>query len=200
MIKKLLRIFLLFAISNSIFGQQTEDTEIQKSNPIIYVEGFAGGALVPNIALAAGAELNFQYKKSLFSFRYTEVQGYKKNETIPFFPVPTYYTSTYINEYALLYGLRWVKEKSSFSFSAGISYSNYKAIDRDEDYNYTNTYNTYGGVPFELNWKWFGADKRSRPLWNILIPSGGVKVFGNISKGGFIGVGGTIGLGLNKHY
>jgi hypothetical protein len=59
---------------------------------------------------------------------------------------------------------------------------------------------SYVGLPFEANMKWFASKKRSKVIWDILIPSGGVKIFGNISKRSFVGLGGTFGIGFNKKY
>ncbi|TDO77326.1 hypothetical protein EV143_10488 [Flavobacterium chryseum] len=206
MIKKLHKIILFFVLSNSIYGQQTNDVELkEKSNPIIYAELFLGFANMNHFGFTGGLELNYQYKKSLFSFRYANAAGYISNGITPFFPVPTYYKSEDNNEYAILYGRRWMSDRRSFSISTGVSCNNLDSkrrfIDEEaETYGFVQKYETFYGVPFEVNYKWFYKKKRSKLIYNALIPSIGAKLFGNFSKNSYIGVGLSVGLGFSKEY
>lgn len=194
MIKNLLRIFLILLLSNSIYGQQTDDTEFKKPNPIIYFEGFGGFSVMNHFGLTGGAELNYQYKKSLFSFRFSHVTGYIKQDS-----VFSFNNVEDNNEYALLYGRRLVRGSHSFSVSAGVSCNNLKLTTRFDNYS-TYKYENFFGVPFEANFKWYNPKKRSKLIYSALIPSVGVKVFGNVYKNAFFGVGFSLGLGLNKEY
>ncbi|MBF4517738.1 hypothetical protein IRZ71_15340 [Flavobacterium sp. ANB] len=206
MIKKLLKIIFVLTLSTSIYGQQTNDVESkEKTNPIIYAELFGGFSAMDHVGFSGGVELNYQYKKSLFSLRYANATGYISNEINPFFPFPTYYKSEDNSEYALLYGRRWMSERRSFSVSAGISCNNLDSkrrfIDEEaETYGFNQKYETFYGVPFEASYKWFYKKKRSKLIYNALIPSIGAKIFGNISKNSYIGFGLSIGLGFSKEY
>ncbi|WP_264535152.1 hypothetical protein [Flavobacterium sp. N1736] len=205
MIKKLLNIIFVLALSNSISGQQTDGELHKKPNPIIYAELFGGFSQMNHFGFSSGAELNYQYKKSLFSLRYANATGYISNDINPFFPVPSYYISEDNSEYALLYGRRWMSDRRSVSISAGISCNNLDSrrrfVDEEaETYGYNQNYETFYGVPFEVNYKWFYKKKRSKLIYNALIPSIGAKLFGNISKNSYIGVGLSIGFGFSKEY
>lgn len=199
MIKKILSIFLVLLFFNSTQGQQTDDTELkEKSNPIIYAEVFGGFAVVQNIGLACGAELNYQTGKNLFSFRYTNAVGYMQKEE--HYIAPAFDKQEDINEAALLYGRRWLKENHSYSISAGINYNSFEALNRDFEGNRHSNYTYFWGVPFEASYKRFYSKKRSNLIFNTIIPSVGIKLFGSIAKYSFVGVGLTLGLGLPKDY
>ncbi|MFH6996105.1 hypothetical protein [Flavobacterium sp. FlaQc-48] len=206
MIKRLLSTFLILLLSGSIHAQQNNDVETtEKTNPILYGEIFGGLTGMKHFGFSGGAELNYQYKKSLFSLRYANVVGYISNDINPFFPLPTYYKSDDNSEYAVLYGRRWMSERRSFSVSAGISCNNLDSKRRivdeaEETYTYIRNYETFYGVPFEANYKWFYKRKKSKLVYNALIPSIGVKLLGNISKNSYIGVGVSIGFGFAREY
>jgi hypothetical protein len=198
MIKNLLSIFLVLLFLNSIQAQQTDDTESkEKSNPIIYAEAFGGFAVVQNIGLAGGGELNYQTGKNLFSFRYTNAVGYTRKEN---YIVPTYDKVADNNEFALMYGRRWLKESRSYSISAGLNYNSFEFINRDSDNNRYSNYKYFYGMPFEANYKWYYSKRRSNLIFNMMIPSVGIKLFGSIARNTFVGVGLTLGLGLPKEY
>jgi len=199
MIKNLLRILLVLIFSNSMQAQQVEDAEaIEKSNPIIYAEIFGGFAVVQNTGLAGGGELNYQTGKSLFSLRYTNAVGYTQMEGTY---IPGFNKTEDNNEFALLFGRRWLKENHSYSLSVGINYNSFELIKRDEEGNRHSTINKYFyGVPFEANYKWFYSKRRAHLVFNTMIPSVGIKLFGSIAKNTFVGVGITLGFGLHKEY
>jgi hypothetical protein len=198
MIKNLLSIFLVLLFLNSIQAQQTDDTESkEKSNPIIYAEAFGGFVVVQNIGLAGGGELNYQTGKNLFSFRYTNAVGYTRKEN---YIVPTYDKVADNNEFALMYGRRWLKESRSYSISAGLNYNSFEFINRDSDNNRYSNYKYFYGMPFEANYKWYYSKRRSNLIFNMMIPSVGIKLFGSIARNTFVGVGLTLGLGLPKEY
>ncbi|MGO4771073.1 hypothetical protein ACEN2I_05380 [Flavobacterium sp. W22_SRS_FK3] len=183
-----------------MFSQQNDDLETkEKLNPVIYLEGFGGPAIVQNVGIVGGVEINYQYQKSLFSFRFTNAVGYTKQEDFIIFP--TYRKSEDFKEYSFLYGRRWLYTNHSYSISAGISYNNLElsVIIDEEGNHYEHTKYLYG-VPFEANYKWFYRKKKSNLIYNILIPSVGVKFFGNIGECSYVGAGVCVGFGLSKNY
>ncbi|WP_291150513.1 hypothetical protein [Flavobacterium sp. UBA7680] len=196
MVKKLLKIIFVLILSNSIYAQETNDSELKpKSNPIIYGEAFGGFVGMKHFGLAGGGELNYQYKKHLFTLRYSHESGYVKQDSVFAF------SSVEDNdEYAILYGKRWLTRNHSYSVSAGISSNNLKLSFKDSDDNYYYQYKRFVGVPFEANFKWFAPKKRSSLIFNALTPSIGLKLFGSISKNSFVGAGLVIGFGLPKEY
>lgn len=196
MIKKLLRVLFIFIVSNSIYAQQTNDNILsKKTNPIIFAEMFGGLSIMQHGGFTGGCELNYQYKKSLFSARYNHAAGYRKRDN-----VFSFYNVEDNDEYALLYGKRWLTASRSFSVSAGISRNNLKLTTRDEDFNRSLRYENFYGVPFEASFKWFYPKKRSNLIYNVIIPSVGMKLFGNISKRSYVGIGVSFGFGLSKEY
>jgi hypothetical protein len=198
--RTLLSIFLALVFSNSILGQETSNLEKEeKTNPIIYIEGFGGPAVVKNIGIAGGAELNYQTGKSLFTFRFINAVGYARVEG-DYIIMRKHYKGEDFKEYALLYGRRWLSSNHSYSVSVGISCNNLEIATRDLEDNRFVSYENFYGVPFEANYKWFYSKKKPILLYYILIPSVGVKFYGNIGKYTFFGAGVTFGFGLNKKY
>lgn len=183
----------------SVAAQQNSDSELEKSNPIIYIDIFGGGAVLHHGGVGGGFELNYQYKKNLFSARYTNASGYTRDENIVLI-IPDYYRSENIYEYALLYGRRWLWTNHSYSISAGISRNNLELAFRDLENNRHVRYKNFYGVPFEANYKWFYKRKKSKIIYNAMIPSVGVKLFGNIGEYSFVGAGVTVGFGFSKRY
>ncbi|MCI9843758.1 hypothetical protein [Flavobacterium pectinovorum] len=201
MIKKLLQIVVALTFSVSLCAQEKDTIQFVKTgSPILYFELFGGISVIKDFGYTGGFELNYQYKKSLFSFRYSDVKSIKEDKEKRLLIIPYYFASENIKEYALLYGIRNVKQKTSFSISAGISHNYLTKTLKDNEGNFYLRSESYVGFPFEANMKWFSLKKRSKMIWNVLIPSGGVKLFGNISERSFIGLGGTFGIGLNKKY
>jgi hypothetical protein len=197
----LVKLFLVFIFTTSVFGQQ-EDYEESKTNQnlLIYIEGFGGISAISDIGVAGGVELNCQYKKNLFTFRHLDITGFKQEIVSPILPLPIYYETKNDKEYALLYGLRWLQNNHSYSISAGISYNHFSWNDTYIDGNYFVNQENYFGFPFEANVKWFHSKKRSKLIFDSLIPSIGIKIFGSISKNTFLGVGVSVGFGLHKKY
>lgn len=198
--KKLLKVVFLFTFINTMQAQQITDSDVKKSNPIIYAEMFGGFSAIKDFGVAGGLEMNYQYKKSLFSFRFTDITGYRKEEIIPIFPVPIYSKTENIQEYAVLYGVRWVKSSHSYSLSTGVSYNNLELEIRDSEGNRYFNYKNFYGVPFEANFKWFYPKRRDKIIFNALIPSVGLKIFGNIAQQSFVGAAVSVGFGFSKQY
>lgn len=203
MIKKLLKIIFVLMLSNSIYAQETNET----SNPIIYFEGFGGPTIGQSVGISGGLELNYQTGENLFTFRFTNAVGYSERGD-NYIIMPRYYKSEDNKEYALLYGRRWLSSNHSYSVSVGVSRNNLEMrkletidteeIDTEEIFSVKSR--NYYGVPFEANYKWFYSKKKSKLIYNAIIPSVGVKLFGNFGKYTFIGAGVTVGFGLSKKY
>ncbi|RZJ55965.1 MAG: hypothetical protein EOO44_01280 [Flavobacterium sp.] len=199
MMKKLLKFLFVLLVSNSMFGQQNDTETNEKSNPIIYVDFFGGFSAMKHVGFSGGAELNYQSGKSLFSLRFVNATGYTRMDNL-LIVVPYYYKSEENNEYSFLYGRRWLKENHSYSISTGISYNNFERAFRDPDENRFEYNSNFCGVPFEANYKWYYKKRRSNLVYNALIPSVGLKIFGNIGKYSYFGAGVSVGFGLSKYY
>ncbi len=208
MVKKLLKIVFVLVFVSSAKAQQTNDSELRSSNPIIYFEGFGGPTIGQSVGISGGLELNYQTEKNLFTFRFTNAVGYSERSD-NYIIMPRYYKSEDNKEYALLYGKRWLSSNHSYSVSVGVSRNNLEmkklieSIDPEEfdsEKVFSGKSISYYGVPFEANYKWFYSKKKSRLIYNAIIPSVGVKLFGNFGKYTFIGAGVTVGLGLSKKY
>jgi hypothetical protein len=202
MIKKLLQVVFLFVFINTLHSQQIPDSDIKKSNPIIYFEGFGGPTIGQSVGISGGLELNYQTGESLFTFRFTNAVGYSERGD-NYIIMPRYYKSEDNKEYALLYGRRWLSPNHSYSISVGVSRNNLEmkkleTIDPEASFSFKSQ--SFYGVPFEANYKWFYSKKKSKLIYNAIIPSVGVKLFGNFGKYSFFGAGVTVGFGLSKKY
>lgn len=166
-------------------------------------KGKAGG-------FSGGGELNYQVGRSLFSARVVGnlKLGAKAINLSPFTAIPTIDRKSASEEYSALYGLRVVRNGHSLSVSTGISHNSFTEWHQDESNESFKVSSSYAGVPFELNVKWFKAEKRRFRIYG-LIPVGkktsfggslGFKLFGNISKHSYAGLGATYGLGYHKKY
>ena len=97
-----------------------------------------------------------------------------------------------------------INKEFSYSFSGGFSYTNFTNTPKIDPV----FENSFIGFPFEINVKWFKAEKEKLKLFAIIPigkPTGfsssmGVKLFGNISKKSYVGIGLTFGLGYYKNY
>lgn len=194
-----------------------DNDSIQKTNPILFGEGYFGIGAGNSFGFLWGANFNFQHKKDLFTFRYVGYSGSENNKVrtrtiahIMIFPSIVNVEKT--SGFSLLYGKRHIKNKTSYSYSIGLG-----MVSQDRrKYNSTiNEYgnwenNTYLGFPFELNYKWFKAKKQRFRAYYGLIPIGkkkvafgrsiGFKLYGDISKNSHLGIGITYGFGTHKEY
>ncbi len=195
-------VLLLFFIQMSFYAQKKEAV---KPNSIIFGEITAG--LGFKNTGSGIVSLHYQHEKSLFSYRFSRLRKSKLFITSLFPIVPAYYTPLIkikAKEYAFLYGRRFVENDFSYSFSGGVSYTKSTNIPKI----YPVFTDFYMGFPFEINIKWFKSEKRSIMLFGLIPitkPTGfgsslGVKLFGNLSKQSYIGIGVTFGLGYYKNY
>ncbi|RYY06673.1 MAG: hypothetical protein EOP43_05630 [Sphingobacteriaceae bacterium] len=107
-------------------------------------------------------------------------------------------------EVGLLYGRRSIETDRSLSYSIGISYNQTYFY----NFNYGIQKNTFVGIPFEFNIKWFDSEKepiRILGIFPVSKPfafgaSEGFKIQGNISKNSYVALGLVLGFGFHKHY
>jgi hypothetical protein len=195
-------VFILVLISfQTLVKAQTNDSlnKPPKSNPIIFADVNFGALRSSYVTLAISGSLNYQNKNDLFTAR---ILGYSKIK-LYFIILPV--TSELTSEYAFMYGKRYIDLGESYSFSGGLAILQKKSYDN----NLLISRENYFGFPFELNYRFFNKKReRFRIVYN-LIPIGnpiafgrsiGFKLYGNISKSSFVGIGLTLGLGYHKKY
>lgn len=197
--------FMFFLVSfSSLIAQEKQDSLKVKENPIIfgnislsYADGYIRGG-------TASFSINYQKKKTLFTFQF--LQNYKVEETKAgfIFRIPVQ-TRTF-NEYSLLIGKRYIKNDFSFHFSGGISYNNTLRKNSETE---TTTLSNYIGFPLRIGYNFFHSKKERFRTFFDLIPLGkptsfgksfGLNLYANIAKKSYIGVGFTLGLGWHKIY
>ncbi len=207
---KLILLGIIF-LSNFLFcySQQERDTIPGKTNPIIYSELFTGLAGGNGIGFIIGGELNHQLKNDLFTLKYG-YQTFAKigGTSFGFIGFPTFKETLKNHEIAVLYGKRYVKGGHSWSFSGGIS-KNYSDVNQIENDMPTLESQQYFGFPFEINIKWFKKEKKRFRAYYGIIPIGkptsfgrsvGFKLYGNIGKYSYLGIGLNYGFGWHKSY
>lgn len=206
-------IIVLFVCFNA-FGQNDSTTDsIQKTNPVIFSEGYFGGSGSNNGGLLLlGYNLNYQFNdKDLLTARFSGLLGVYDNYVLasPLLILPFSTRKEAQVEYALLYGKRWVYNNLSFSVSTGISHVDRDYYKKENDY-FENLSESYFGVPVELNIKWFKPVKKRFRAYYGLIPIGkrkvsfgrsvGFKLTGNFARNSNIGLAFTYGFGWHKKY
>lgn len=209
----------MFLFCLNIYGQENVvNDSVQKENPIVFCElyfGIGGGnnSNDSNKSLTIfGANVNYQFnKRDLITARFSGLLGVNENYYLlgPIVPFPFSVRSEEQQEYALLYGKRWVNNGFSFSASAGISYIDREYYQKVDDF-YEKANQSYFGFPIELNVKWFKAEKKVFRAYYGIIPIGkrkvsfgrsvGFKLIGNFAKNNYLGVAFTYGLGWHKKY
>ncbi|NBL65005.1 hypothetical protein GV828_07310 [Flavobacterium sp. NST-5] len=205
--------FALLLLTFPMFAQVNTDT-IPKTNPIIFTEGFAGFAGSDNGGMwFSGVNLNYQFNKTdLLTAKYSFNQALQSRYVYlsPFVTFPILEEQEIQNEWALLYGKRWIDKGFSYGVSAGISYVDRQYLDQNNENVFRYYKENYFGVAYEFNIKWFKKDKkRFRALYGI-IPvtkrkvafgrSVGFKLVGNFSRNNYIGLGMSYGFGWHKKY
>ncbi len=178
-----------------------------KTNPIVFSDTFFGYSVGSSEGFNLGLNLNYQRKDDLFTVRYILLTKFEHDPNAFIFPI--FRELEHINEFAFLYGKRFIKNSHSWSFSSGLSYVNRTTKSYDKNNNYTFEKSQLLGIPFEINIKWFNSQKERYRVFYGLIPIGkptgyarsiGFKLFGDVSKTSFIGIGLTYGSGWHKNY
>ena len=189
-------------IFSSIKAQEKQDSLKVKKNSIIFVEGSVGYTNGYVEGLTVGAHFNYQVKNNLFTFRLSQTINVVKVEFFLIFPISSDINT--INEYSLLYGKRYIKGGFSYHFSGGISHNVYKNNRGNID-----VIDRYFGFPLEVGVNWFNSKRERYRILYGLIPVGkptsfaksvGVKLYANIAKKSYVGIGMTFGLGWHKKY
>lgn len=209
--RKTLLVFLYFVSSQISAQEHAKLDSIEKSNPIIFAESYGGIGGGSTFNFFGGLGLNYQFSKTdLFTFRMAAIIGTSRVYAAlsPVVILPFFAQREVQLEYGLLYGKRWTNGNYSLSVSAGISHFNrlyYENIQDEEK-----LHETYFGVPFEFNVKFFKARKQRFRAYYGLIPIGkkkvsfgrsvGFKLTGNIAKHSNLGIGITYGFGWHKKY
>ena len=196
----LVLVFLLFF--SSIKAQNKQDSLKIKQNSIFFVEGSLGYTNGYIDGLTVGAHFNYQIKKNLFTFRFSQTINIEKLKFFIIIPVESKINT--INEHSLLYGKRYVNDGFSYHFSGGISYNVYKSNTGNID-----ILDRFFGFPLEVGVNWFNSKRERYRLLYGLIPVGkptsfaksvGVKLYANIARKSYVGIGMTFGLGWHKKY
>jgi hypothetical protein len=183
-------------------AQEKQDSLKIIENPIVFGDLLLGYANTGKSAGTLGLHISYQSKNDLFTFRFLRTISVAKIEWFYIFPVSTV-SNTNI-EYAALYGKRFVEDGLSYHFSGGVSYNINEDVNRD-----LKTKDTFVGIPIALGMSFFKAKKRRLRVFYGLIPVGkptsfgrsiGFKIYGNIAKRSYVGLGLTFGLGWHKIY
>jgi len=187
----------------SIKAQEKQDSIGEKSNSIFFADlglGYSNGTLN---GLTGVLSLNYQKKNNLFTFRHLEIIKY---DNIDFFIIIPYNVETRrIREYAVLYGKRYIEDGTSYHFSGGFSYNTYQQRKENDII----ASESFIGFPIEAGISWFKDKKERFRILYGLIPVGkptsfgraiGFKLYANIARRSYVGIGVTFGLGWHKVY
>ncbi|WP_299670482.1 hypothetical protein [uncultured Polaribacter sp.] len=184
----------------STIAQEDVDTLRIKSNPVFFAGmnlGFVNGNLT---GLNASFDLNYQSNNNLLTFKYNAILDIEEFGFLYFIPTADINSET--EEFSILFGKRYIEDGFSYHFSGGISYSITEGQQADLTYSYT-------GFPLEIGISWFKSKKERFRILYGLIPVGkptafgrsiGFKLYGNVSKKSYIGIGLNFGLGWHKKY
>ena len=193
--------FSIFSISN-IFSQDAFIDDNFPTGPnnssIGYIDLFAGGAFGYVDGFAAGASITGMYSNVLFTLGYTmdNEQGgleYVEEGLIPI----NYYKHYRIDNFPLMVGFYRPFRGVSLSASAGLSllfYSEYVDVNTFSIFN-SNATGIYSetnlGFPYEFNLKLFNKNEGA-------VVGYGLKLFGNLGKYNYTGLGLVLSLGNYK--
>jgi hypothetical protein len=198
---KLLVFFLLIAFSSTIAQEKLDSVKI-KENPIVFGDFLVGYSNTGKRAVTVGGNLNYQSKNNLYTFRTSQTTSIDKIDWFLFIPISIVSNTT--TEYAALYGKRYIEDGMAYHFSAGISYNINEDINED-----IKTRDTFAGFPLEIGMSFFKPNKERFRIFYGLIPVGketsfgrsfGFKLYANIAKRSYVGLGLTFGLGWHKIY
>lgn len=197
-------ILLVLFLTFESFSQKNDS----KNNNIFFYEISSGGSFGDGGGGNAAFSINYQTKEHLFTYKYSGTFKIDPESRflIAFIPFAYIFLPLKLEERALLYGKRYLRNEVSYSFSAGISYTDYH--DEFVDYDRATETGRFIGFPFEINARRFNREKSKLKLIGI-IPigksngfgmAGGIKLFGSLSKKSYIGIGLTMGFGYYKNY
>jgi len=170
----------------------------QKSNPVGFIDAFI--TMQDNFLL--GYSLNYQYKNSLFTYRYSYQN---ENRLYYLYFIPLFKKINQTEEFSLMYGYRKTFDIYSLSFSIGGSYNVYKDFSQPDNKVLTQT---DFGFPLQVSIKFFKKKKKRYRIYG-LFPVGkpvsfgrsiGLRLLANISDHNYFGVALTYGFGWHKQY
>lgn len=196
LMKQLLSLFLCLSMACYASAQ---DTVKRIKPPILFAELAFGASFGTANGITGMPSLNYQYKKVLFTARYTAMEDAS---------LITWRTYSSLDEYAGLIGYRIIKDDKSFSFSVGLSYNHFRHNLVDDNGNRYNVFSKYAGVPLEFNMKLFPEKKERYRIYG-LIPvtkptaftrSAGIKLYASLSKTSYFGLGFSASWGYHKIY
>lgn len=151
--------YWFIAILFFLFKGSLSSQNVEKQNPIIFLDFNLGSFASQSTGFLAGAELNYQLNKNLFSLAYVRRTEIEIDPlVIAFVAFPIFKNSANVDEIAVLYGLRLLRDGHSFSFSAGPSYNTYYYSTEAENSPWERA-NEFG-LSFEGNVKWFKREKK----------------------------------------
>ncbi|WP_397444670.1 hypothetical protein [Polaribacter sp. R77954] len=202
--KKIIILILFTYVSlDNLQAQQKKDTIVKKINPILFMDlgfGYANGSLKGFTGILS---VNYQNKNDVFTLRHIGLAEY---DNVDFFlALPFNIEYRRLGEYAVLYGKRYIDEGTSYHFSGGFSYNSYQQIKSSNIL----ASEAFVGFPLEAGISWFKNNKQRFRLLYSLLPIGkrtgfgrsfGVKLYANLSKRSFVGLGLSFGLGWHKTY
>ncbi len=204
-------LYLLLLSLGSLIGSAQDSLQETSKNPILYADmilGF-GGSFGDNTGFMVGGTGYFQSDKNLFSVRYVLNPQFEYNTVaVGFVGFPSIVNKGRLEEYAIMYGRRSIKEGSSISYSAGISYNTFETGQFNQQVGRFKEIERFPGISYEIDIKWFKR-KKTRHRVYMIIPVGkptafsrsfGFKLMGNFSKSSYIGFGMTYGFGWYKKY
>ena len=189
--------FCLLTINFISFSQEN------KTNSIAYFDTYFGTSSVGTFDF--GYSFNYQKKNNLFLFRNIYSNKFHDFDNGPNFTTKEQVINYYY-EYSLLSGKRYTLDKNSYSFLIGLSYNNVGYFLKNAPFS---SKENFLGFPFEIGVKFFKNKKKPFGLFDGLIsigkPTGfsnsiGFKLYGNLSKESYLGLGLTFGLGWHKKY
>lgn len=201
---------VLLVLAQPSFSQENVTTDSEKENPILYLDFLVGAGGTKEVSgLTFGLGLNYQKRNDLFTFKMSYVAEANKDAGLAsILIIPIFVGGDSMNEYALLYGKRFVFDASALSISAGFS-SNIIKYDITEEGNNIKNRVSYMAFPFEINYHFFKSKKKRFRVLYGLIPVGkptafgrsfGLKLYGSFGKFNSFGLGVNIGLGWHKKY
>ncbi|MCC1485456.1 hypothetical protein [Winogradskyella immobilis] len=204
--KKNLCLFLLLILNYEVVLSQDN-----KENPIIYLDVLLGGGGNQEVSgINFGTSINYQSNTNLFTYRMQYVSEKKEDPNFleAILVIPYFLGGDSLNEYALLYGKRFIFNGHALSVSAGLSTNLIKYSKTDND-DIVLKRDNYLAIPFEINFHFFKTIKRRYRMFYRLISIGkstgfgrsiGVKLYGSFGKFNYVGLGLNFGLGWHKVY
>lgn len=180
-----------YLLAMLLISAEARGQETNASNPIIFGSGTIGYAIGNPKRFTAGLDLNYQTHKNLLTGRVIAAGGldfvsYNGSNVL---------SGIEITEYGLLYGRRYIEGAKAYSFSGGVSY-NIIEIEKFHPDDLRLGRSGYFGFPFEGNIS-FIKEKKRKIAFNVAV---NFKLYGNISRRSFAGLGIGFGLGAFKNY